>query len=141
MYLNRVFNCSVEALFQWMVDPVLLAQWFGPKHLAVGQIENVLEEGGPYRIELRKVNENSFFIEGEYLKIKKPHQLVFSYHYRGLKNPPPDSIVEISLLPLGDKQTKLSLIQRFSSVPLDLDTRTQAWEYMFSILEMNLLSH
>lgn len=134
VYINRQFNCSAADLFRWLVEPQLIAQWFGPKHLTVGQIKAQLEIGVQFSIELKKPNGQHFFLEGEYLEIQPPAFLSFSFHYSGLSPAPPDSIVKIQLEELSPHKSQLLLIQEFESVPQDMPSRTAAWQQMMEKL-------
>lgn len=135
VYLNREFNCSVQTLFKWLVDPELMCQWFGPKQLTVVDIQSDLCVGGKFNIQLAKPDNTSFYIEGQFLEIKENHNLKFSFAYKGLPNTPPDSIVDITIEEIEDKVSKLTLIQKFAVIPEDMKNRTKAWEYMLQKLE------
>ena len=134
VYVSRKFNCAIDELFQWMVEPSLISKWFGPKHFSVGNIEANLRVGGAYRIELVKSNGEGFTIEGKYIEIEAPNKLVFSFKYHGHHNPPPESIVKITLEQIDLNISKLSLVQQFEIAPLDMEGRTKAWEAMFAKL-------
>ncbi len=135
IFINRKFNCLATELFDWLVRPELIAKWFGPKHLSVGIVKTNLRIGGKYSIELKKSDDKSFFIEGEYIEIDAPNKLIFSFRYRGLPFQPPDSIVKIDIKSISDSETHLSLVQDFVTVPSDIENRTRSWEYMFGVLE------
>ncbi|WP_136466390.1 SRPBCC family protein [Flagellimonas onchidii] len=134
VYLERIFDCSIEELFQWFSKPDLIAQWFGPKHLKVGKVNVNFNIGGTYSIELRKEHGNSFHINGIYTEIQKPIKIVFNLRYQGLTNPPPDSIVNIMFQQINPYSTKLLFVQKFDVPPPDFENRTKAWESMFERL-------
>ncbi len=134
LYLTRRFNCSVEILFEWMVKPELISQWFGPKHLQVIDVKTDLQKGGTYRIQLLKQDQTTFVIEGEYLEVKKPSKLAFTFIYRGISHTPPPSTVKITLESLEHNISQLVLIQRFDTIPPDMAERTKAWEHMMMLL-------
>lgn len=138
VYVSRNFNCSVEQLFKWMVEPSLICQWFGPKNFQVINTISELSIGGKISIELAKPDGEHFFIEGEYMEIAPPNKLLFSFAYRGLKNTPPSSIVQITLKSVDSNIAQLSLVQKFTSTPTDIKSRTNAWENMFSKLNDKL---
>ncbi len=134
VYLERIFDCSVEELFQWFSKPDLIAQWFGPKHLKVGKVNVNFNIGGTYSIELYKEHGSSFHINGIYTEIQKPNKIVFNLRYQGLTNPPPDSIVNIMFQQINPYSTKLLFVQKFDVPPPDFENRTKAWESMFERL-------
>ncbi len=134
IYLTRRFNCSVEILFEWIVKPELISQWFGPKHVKVIDVKIDLQTGGNYQIHLLKLDQTTFTIEGEFLEVREPSKLVFTFNYRGLSHTPPSSTVKISLEPLEHNVSQLILIQRFNTIPSDMANRTKAWEHMMMVL-------
>ena len=134
IYINRKFNCPPEQLFDWLVQPQLIAQWFGPELLSVGEVETDLRIGGHYSIELQKPNDQSFFIKGEYVEIKKPVLLSFTFIYDGLPSCPPNSIVNIHIEEFANGQSQLTLSQEFMVIPTDMAKRTEAWNTMFEKL-------
>lgn len=135
IYIKRQFNCSPAKLFDWLVQPNLIAQWFGPKHLSVESVQTDLRVGGQYAIALLKPDQQQLTIAGEYLEIKAPNSLVFSLQYQGLPSTPPDSIVKMDISALAEGVSQLLFTQEFVTLPLDMDRRTAAWEYMFQLLE------
>ncbi|NQY08864.1 MAG: SRPBCC domain-containing protein [Flavobacteriales bacterium] len=131
VYVSREFNCTKSKLFEWITQPDLISKWFGPKHLSVKNVTNELRVNGNYNIEMIKPDGSTFIIGGKYLEIEEPNKLKFSFAYVGLAETPPESTVEIILEEINATQTKLSLIQKFETVPADMENRTKAWEGMF----------
>lgn len=131
VYIKRTFNCSAAELWNWIVEPSLLVQWFGPKRMTVGRVESDLRMGGPYSIELLKPSGGKILIEGKYLEIEPASKLTFSFQYSGIPSPPPDSIVRMSISEMEAGQCALSFVQEFDAVPADMESRTVAWEGMF----------
>lgn len=134
VYVNRVFNCSVHELYNWLVTPDLLMQWFGPKNVSVGAVQMDLRIGGQFSIELLRLDATNFFIEGEFIEIDNPKLLSYSSKYKGLNPSPPEGIVTFKLEKISENETKLYLMQELESIPHDMDTRTAAWEHMFNRL-------
>lgn len=142
IYINRTFNCHINELFKWLVEPHLFIKWFGPRTLKVLNVEIDLSVGKEYRIELIKPGGQHFFITGKYLAVEVPTKLVFNFNYSGLDNAPPDSVVKISLEKIGSNQSRLSLAQEFKTVPTNMENRTRSWESMLIRLDekVNLAS-
>lgn len=135
VYVNRTFNCSQKELFHWVTDPELLVQWFGPSFLKTVSAETDPQKGGSYRIQMLQESGEAFYIKGEYLEIIHYSQVAFSYSYEGLQNPMPDSEVRIHLEETGPQTVNLSLVQKFSTTPPEMERRTEAWNYMLGVLE------
>ncbi len=134
VYVERMFECAPEALFEWLTKPELIAQWFGPEGFSTGRIKNTIEEGGSYQIELRKNGKVVFEIYGEYVEINKPIGIKFTYTYNGLDNPPPPSVVQFRIFEAKSGQAMLSMLQEFEVETPDFATRTKAWKFMFERL-------
>ncbi|MEK6155294.1 SRPBCC domain-containing protein [Flavobacteriaceae bacterium 3-367] len=134
IYVDRVFKCSVRELFNWITEPKLLAKWFGPQHVSVGHVTANVKVGGSYQIELLKSHGGCFLIEGDYLEIERPYKLRFSFKYKGIKNPPPDSMVKITIKEIDSSTSNLSLVQEFETTPPDMENRTKAWRHMLGRL-------
>ena len=134
VYVSRTFCCQADVLFDWLTDPTLIAQWFGPQGFQVGVVENDLVVDGEYSIELKKEPALSFKVIGKYTKIIKPTSLNFTYGYQGLASPPPPSVVRISLSTVDLETTSLVLVQEFDRPSSDLENRTTAWNFMLGRL-------
>lgn len=134
VYVNRTFDCSAQQLFNWLVRPELIQQWFGPQRFKTNQVNVDLKIGGTYNVELAKPDGGVFCIEGKYLEIDKPLRLVMSMSYRGVPHPPPPSQVAFHLKEQPGGITQLELIQTFDLFPKDMAQRTEAWEHMLEVL-------
>ena len=134
IYINRTFNCPSEQLFEWLVQPQLIAEWFGPKHFSISEVQVDLKIGGNYCIELLKPDGHHFFITGEYQKIENPNLIVFTFNYEGLTPLPPESIVIIKIEEKTQNQSNLILTQEFITIPSDMASRSATWEVMFFTL-------
>ena len=128
--IDRKFNCSAETLFNWLIQPELIAQWFGPKYHSVRMVESEPIVGGKYTIELAKSDSYAFSITGEYLEIEAPFKLSFSFQYSNLIPAPPKSIIRITIKTTSNNRSHLYLVQDFVASPSDIDRRTEAWEFM-----------
>ncbi len=117
VHLRRVFNASVEHLFECFTDPALVAGWWGPSGTTCPGAEVELVVGGGYRFQiLGSDSGNLMVVAGEYVEIQQPLRLVFTWQWEG-------EAEEVSLVTLNfhaladtDQRTELELIhQRFAS--------------------------
>lgn len=134
IYIKRDFACNPNELFRYLIQPDLIAKWFGPKHTVVGAVSMDVRVNGSYSIELIKPDNKNFFIVGSYIEIDKPSRLVFSFQYQGLPSSPPESRVEITIKADGSGNSKLLLTQQFEVMPADMENRTVAWNNMLTKL-------
>lgn len=133
VYLQRVFDCDAEDLFNWLTQPELIAQWFGPEGFQIREVECDLVKNGTYRFSLYKGEDYRFTVTGQYLEIERPDFLKFSYAYEDLESRPA-STVSFKLEQIDPSSTKLELVQEFEKETPDYATRTKAWEFMLERL-------
>jgi len=76
---KRTIPAPVEEVFQAWTDPEMFTRWFrGPtKH--VSSFTNDVRTGGAFEIFLN-VGGQPVAIRGEYLEVRPPHRLVFSWN-------------------------------------------------------------
>lgn len=137
VFVSRKFNCTKTELFDWLTQPDLIVKWFGPQKMSAGKVVTDFRIGGNYSIELQKEDNNNFFVEGEYIEINEPDNLAFTLQYVGLPTSPPESIVKINLEETAVNEVLLTLTQSFTIIPLDMEKRTVAWEFMLQNLATN----
>lgn len=138
VFLTRTFTCSVDELYNWLVKPELIVQWFGPKQVSVGTVHTDVRVGGSYSIELIKPGGSTILIEGEYLDVNPPHSLTFSFHYAGANTSAPSSVVKIVLRQVAPNEAQLLLTQEFEWTPQDMVSRSDSWEHMLTVLSSKI---
>lgn len=138
VFVQRRFNCSAQELFQWLVDPTRISQWFGPKNYRVVRTDTAPYVGGNYEIELINNEGNGFTISGSYLKFEPNHDLKFTLSYQGVPEGWPSSEVSIKLESTSLDQSSLTLTQEFEFIPENMAKRAAAWEHMFEELNRSL---
>lgn len=136
--VTRLFSTSKKVLFKWLTDPNSIAMWFGPKHLSIQNVKSNFKIGGHYEIKLLKPDSTSFFIGGTYLEIEESTLLKFSFIYSGTGTLIPESVVKITLEEVNPLTTKLTLIQKFESIPSNMENRMRAWEDMLEKLAIEI---
>lgn len=77
--LRRVFQASIEKVFEAWTDSEVLARWFGPVGVTVSQAETELKVGGAYLIVLQTPDGRTIRHTGKYLEIAPPERLVFTW--------------------------------------------------------------
>lgn len=136
VYIDRSFACSPHELYNWLTDPQLIVQWFGPPDHTVSQVTNDLRVGGHYDIVLRRAGGNDFSITGTYLELIPGRLIVFEMQYQGLPTPPPPSEVRIVISQNEDGQAQMTFSQSFELLPADMPKRKVAWRLMFDRLDL-----
>jgi uncharacterized protein YndB with AHSA1/START domain len=108
--MSREIPAPPETVFDALVEPGQIAEWFGPDGYIVSSVKFTPREGFRYRIELQPPEGERFHISGEVNRADRPSLLDFSFVY---EEPSPDDVetrVQLSLADVGSA-TRLHLIQ------------------------------
>ena len=79
LVLKRIFNASIERVFDAWTKPEMLANWFGPEGFSVKRSEGQLSVGGSYDIEICSPDGGHIRHFGNYLEVSRPHKLAFTW--------------------------------------------------------------
>ena len=132
--IYRNLKAAPEQVFEAWLDPKKIAQWmtlpFGDKVVKI-KTQALPRTTFSFRI-LRDGKELNHI--GEYIEIRKPHRLVFTWGVEGF--PMGASRVAVDFEP-SDGETTLTLTHR--GVDEEFITRTQqGWEKIITALEMTI---
>lgn len=123
-------ECALEApgerVFSMLTEPVELAKWWGPRGFTTPKIELDLRVGGRYRFSMKPPDGALFHLSGEFLEIKRPSRLVYTFRW---EEPTPDdreTVVALSLDALGDA-TEVSLSQGLFATEERLALHRSGW--------------
>jgi uncharacterized protein YndB with AHSA1/START domain len=83
MHIRRVFNAPRERLFRAWTDPKKMTEWFcHAKPERIGKLVVMdVRPGGRYGFDISDANGKVFKVRGEYLEIKTPEKLVFTWFW------------------------------------------------------------
>jgi uncharacterized protein YndB with AHSA1/START domain len=101
LHLERVLPAPRPRVFRMHAEPDQLARWWGPKGFTAPSIELDVRVGGSYRIEMQPPEGDRFFLCGEFRRVERPAQLVYTFRW---EDPDPDdreTVVAFSLRDLG----------------------------------------
>jgi uncharacterized protein YndB with AHSA1/START domain len=103
--IKKLLPASREEVFAAWTDPESLKQWMDPGNTSVPLVQVDLREGGSFRIDMQ--TESGYHVHtGEYLEIKPPEKLVFTWISEFTDQSP--SRVTLEFFERGD-QTELLL--------------------------------
>jgi uncharacterized protein YndB with AHSA1/START domain len=108
--IAREIAAPLEIVFDALVEPRQIAEWFGPTGYIVSSVDFTPRVGSRYRIELQPPEGERFHISGEVNRADRPSLLAFSFVY---EEPSPDDVetrVQLSLTEVG-RATRLHLVQ------------------------------
>ena len=78
--ISRTFNASREAVFDAWLNTDAISQWFAPDPTMVTKVDVLdAKEGGRYQFQMVAVDGETFIVTGEYVTIKRPEQLIFTW--------------------------------------------------------------
>jgi len=78
----REFAAPIQAVFDAWTQVEVLAKWFGPEGFAVLNAQIDLSVGGKYEISIQSPDNNIIRHFGEYVDIKTPNSLIFTWQLR-----------------------------------------------------------
>ena len=142
LVMVKEFRTSPATLYAAWTDPGELAQWMGPEHVDVPQVEVDLRVGGAYAITIRFENGIDYTWGGRYLELLPPRRLSFTVDYYGESSEYDHSNPTVITVSLDPMPTGTRMIFRQSPFPPAVDRRAHAdgWAKSFDKLEDALQS-
>ncbi|NMH59757.1 SRPBCC family protein [Alteromonas ponticola] len=108
--INENFSVALTQLFDAFHKPELLSQWIAPASLHVVQVVCDFKEGGKYRIVMEDTSGNRYALAGEYTRIRRNDQLMFSWAWEETSAERVVTSVDIQFEQLADDTTDIILI-------------------------------
>ncbi|MCW8107500.1 SRPBCC domain-containing protein [Alteromonas ponticola] len=108
--INKTFYLPITQLFDAFHKPDLISQWMAPSTMRVVHVVSDFEEGGMYRVVLEDTSGQSFLLHGEYTRIRRNDQLMFSWAWENLVAAPGVTSVDIQFEELDENTTEIILI-------------------------------
>jgi uncharacterized protein YndB with AHSA1/START domain len=133
--LERVLPAPPGRVYALNTEPELLARWWGPNGFSVPNVEVDTRVGGRYRIEMQPPQGDSFSLSGEYLTVEPGTRLAYTFRW---EPPDPDdceTVVELSLEPLDDESTALTIDQGDFATEARRALHLQGWSESIDHLE------
>ncbi|WP_370978449.1 SRPBCC domain-containing protein [Agaribacterium sp. ZY112] len=137
--IERLFNASIEKVFDAWTQAKLIAKWFGPEGFHVVESEIDCRPQGKYSITLNSPDNNTIKHFGEYLEVNRPEQLIFTWMLEdqscsGSKGQNALTVVEITLS-TQQQQTLLKLKHEKLPNQAALNGHRFGWTSSFNGLE------
>lgn len=112
--IERVFNASADRLFDAWTVPEQISAWFGPEHFEVVETEVDFRVQGRYSIVIQSPDDKRIKHYGEYLEIKPPSLLVFTWvlsnqDCQGSEGQDATTLVTLAFESLSPTTTQLTL--------------------------------
>jgi uncharacterized protein YndB with AHSA1/START domain len=135
---TRVFEAPAERIFGMLTEPTELAKWWGPHGFTTPEIHIDLRVGGSFRFTMQPPEGGSFHLSGEFLQIKFPCRLRFTFRW---DEPVPDdreTVVEVSLDSLDARTTAMTFAQGAFATEERLELHRSGWADSFEKLDAAL---
>ena len=99
--LVRRIAARPSIVFDALVSPEAIFQWWGPDAGPVLLAETDPRVGGRFRVRFRKLDGTEHESRGEYLEVERPWHLAMSWHWADSEDPA-ESLVEIDLRAIAE---------------------------------------
>jgi uncharacterized protein YndB with AHSA1/START domain len=114
--LIREFDAPPEKVFRAHTDPELVAQWLGPRRLAMRVAHFDARSGGSYRYVHVSDEGDEYGFHGCFHQVRSPDLIIQTFEFEGV----PDGVAleRMELADLGDGRTRLtatSLVDSFEA--------------------------
>ena len=80
--IRRTFDAPVELVWKAWTQPEHIAQWWGPKGMAINIVTHEFIEGGQWKYSMPMPDGNTFISEGKYTTIIEFKKIVTSANFR-----------------------------------------------------------
>lgn len=141
--IERVFNASAERLFAAWTVPEKISAWFGPENFEVIETEVDFRVNGRYSIVIQSPDEKLIKHYGEYLEIRPPSVLVFTWilsnqDCRGSEGQNATTLVTLGFESLSPTRTRLILEHEQLPDQAAYDGHQYGWESSLNSLNAML---
>ena len=126
LHLERLLPAPPSLVFRMLVEPDLLAQWWGPKGFTVPSIDLDLRVGGRYRIEMQPPEGDLFWLSGEFRAIEPATRLAYTFVWDPPDPDDQETVVSLSLRDRGGS-TALTVDQAPFAAESRLMLHEQGW--------------
>jgi uncharacterized protein YndB with AHSA1/START domain len=105
--VKRLLSATPEEAFDAWLDPASIREWMCPGQIVRTTAQVDARVGGRFRIEMEEAGGARFVHDGEYLELRRPHRLAFTWVSAATGHAA--SRVTVELSPAG-KRTQLVLV-------------------------------
>ena len=115
--LTRRFAAPRERVFDAWTTPEALKRWWCPPGWAPERIDVDLRPGGAYHLGMRSLDEESLVsIEGQFVEVRRPERLVYTWRWRGAFDGMPETRVTVEFLEAPGATDVVVMHDNFASV-------------------------
>ena len=136
--IRRTFDAPREKLFQAWIDPEKMTEWFcHAKPNLIGKLVVMdVRSGGQYGFDVSDASGKVFKVRGEYLEIKEPEKLVFTWFWE-TEPAYGNTVVTLEFVDLGNKSELILTHERFANSDAR-DKHSIGWAFCLDSLQRNV---
>jgi uncharacterized protein YndB with AHSA1/START domain len=116
LFITREFDAPRELVFKAHADPVLFAQWIGPRRFTTTLLKFEPRSGGMWRYVSKDKDGNEYAFHGVYHEVLAPERLIDTFEFEGLPEKGHVSLETLRLEELPGGRTKLTIQVVFQSL-------------------------
>jgi uncharacterized protein YndB with AHSA1/START domain len=131
--ITRVFDAPRELVWQAVIDPKHVVQWYGGPGFTSPVCEMDVRPGGFWRHVMQAPDGKQFSINSIFLEVAAPERLVWQTVADENRKPAPPTAVNTLTLEQCGVQTKWTLIARFNSIAERDITARMGFGHMISM--------
>jgi uncharacterized protein YndB with AHSA1/START domain len=125
LVVRRTIAAPVERVFAAWTEPEQLRRWWGPKGVACSSAEVELRVGGRYRLGNRMPDGSTLYIVGEFERIERPRELVYSWRHEGDESAPMRVTVRFETI---DRATEVIVVHERLRDIASRDRHAAGWD-------------
>lgn len=114
--ITREFDAPRELVFKACMNPKLISQWWGPRHISTVVDEMDVRPGGRWRFINRDAKGNEYAFHGVYHEILAPERVINTFEFEGLPETGHVTLETLKLEALPSGRTSLIIHSVFQSV-------------------------
>jgi uncharacterized protein YndB with AHSA1/START domain len=136
--IRRTFDAPREKLFQAWIDPEKMTEWFcHAKPNLIGKLVVMdVRSGGQYGFDVSDASGKVFKVRGEYLEIKEPEKLVFTWFWE-TEPAYGNTVVTLEFVDLGNKSELILSHEQFANSDAR-DKHNIGWAFCLDSLQRNV---
>jgi uncharacterized protein YndB with AHSA1/START domain len=136
--IRRTFDAPREKLFQAWIDPEKMTEWFcHAKPNLIGKLLVMdVRSGGQYGFDVSDASGKVFKVRGEYLEIKEPEKLVFTWFWE-TEPAYGNTVVTLEFVDLGNKSELILAHEQFANSDAR-DKHNIGWAFCLDSLQRNV---
>jgi len=132
--IQRRFKAEPEKVYDAWTRPELIAKWWGPEGVRLGDHTIDFCEGGSWRTVMISPEGAEHIVGGVYLELSRPHRLVTTWAWEEGGSPGEPSIVTVTFEPVG-QETLMTLVHEELASQESATAHKSGWTSSLNCLE------